>query len=227
MNVQDVFNRVRRTFGDEAGVQITDADLLRWINDAQLQISIDNESLLEATGTTDIESGVAEYALPDNMNILRSLAYKGFRLKVLSFQEFNEYIDGFDAPDATNPYGIGVPQVFMVYANTITLFPTPNETTAAGLKVYYSKHPDSIGTLADALTVPDRYHNAVVDYCLQQSYELDEDMQKADRKQLQFNESVTRMRGQEKWTSQEYYPSITTLPEDETYGSHGMLGGMP
>ena len=51
LNIQDVANRVKRTFGDESGVQVTDDDIIRWVNDAQLEISRQNEDLLEAVGT--------------------------------------------------------------------------------------------------------------------------------------------------------------------------------
>lgn len=216
MNVQDVVNRVKRTFGDEAGVQITDQDLFRWINDAQLQISIENNGLIEATATSDIVLGQADYDLPPNTNVLRSLMYKGFRLKSLSFAEFNEYLDGFKATD--NIYGNGVSEVFMVWDEKITLFPTPNENITGGLKVYYSKHPDSVANLADDLTVPLKYHNAIVDYCLEQAYQLDEDTEKLAISKGKFDQTIMRLNDQEKWTSQEYYPRITTLPEDQDYG---------
>lgn len=213
MNVQDVANRVRRTFGDEAGIQVTDADIFRWVNDAQLQISTDNESVLEAIGTSDIVSGQSEYALPTDMNILRSLQYKGFRLRPLSLAQFNEYIDGYSSTNKVS----GVPEVFMVYANVATLYPTPNENVTAGLKIFFSKHPTLISTLADALTVPSRYHNAVVEYCLQQAYEMDESFDAAAYKRGKFDETVRKVTDQEKWTSQEYYPTITTLPEDDNF----------
>ena len=38
MIVSDVMLRVRRTFGDEAAVQVTDDDLIRCVNYAQVEI---------------------------------------------------------------------------------------------------------------------------------------------------------------------------------------------
>jgi hypothetical protein len=217
LNVQDVANRVRRTFGDEGGVQIQDADILRWVNDAQLQISSDNEELLETVATSDIVLGQADYTTPTNMNVLRSLMYNNFRLRGLSFAQFNEYIDGFKATTSQGGYGNGTPEVYMVYGGTITLFPTPNQNITAGLRIYYSKHPASVGTLADGLGVPDRYHNAVVQFCLQQAYELDENADMAVLKGQQFAGQVQKLKDQEKVSTTEYYPTITTMPEDATY----------
>lgn len=225
MNVQDVANRVRRTFGDDAGVQVTDEDILRWINDAQLQISVDNEELLETTGTADIIAGQADYASPPNLNTLRSLMYNNFRLRGLSFNEFNEYIDGFKAPVSQGGYGNAKPEVFMVYGGTITLFPTPDQSITAGLRIYYSRHPDSVGNFADGLGVPDRYHNSVVEYCMKMAYEMDENFDAAAYKKGEFASQVQKLKGQEKWTNQEYYPKITVLPEDDLYLDGGMMNG--
>src|SRR5206468_189423 len=160
--------------GDEGAVQVTDADIIRWINAAQLQISIDNEELLETVGTADIVTGQADYTTPSDMNVLRSCMYNNFRLRSLSFSEFNEYLDGFKATASQGGYGNSNPEVFMVYGGTITLFPTPNQSITGGLRIYYSKHPATVSTLADTLSVPQRYHNSVFEYCMKISYEMDE-----------------------------------------------------
>lgn len=217
MNVQDVANRVKRTFGDDAGIQVVDDDIFRWINDAQLKISLENEELLEAVVNTSIVQNQADYSVPTDMNTLRSLMYDNFRLKGLSFQDFNEYVDGFKVPIGQSVFGAGRPEVFMVYSNIITLFPTPNQSIVDGLRVYYSRYAASVGNLADALTVPDRYHTSVVDYCLQQAYEMDENTEMVGFKKGQFDETVQKLKGQEKWTSREFYPTITTLPEDAEF----------
>ena len=224
MNVEDVANRVRRTFGDDAGVQITDADIFRWVNDAQLQISIDNEELLETVATADIIAGQADYSVPPNMNVLRSCMYNNFKIKGLSFADFNEYLDGFKASTSQGGYGEGKPEVFMVYGGTITLFPTPNQSITSGLRIYYSRHPESVANFADNLTVPDRYHNSVVEFCLQRAYEMDENPDMAAYKKSEYSAQIQKLKDQEKWTSSEYYPRITILPQDDTYLDGGLYG---
>lgn len=223
MNVAQIASRVKRSFGDEAGIQITDDDIIGWINEAQEQIANDNQSLLEATGVADIVAGQADYTPPIDMAILRSLQYNGIHLNRMSFNQFNEYLDGFRK---TNPaiYGNGIPDNYMVWNNVITLFPTPQESISSGLVIYYIKHPTIISTFADSLTVPVQYHKAIVDYCLTQAYELDEDAQKANMKKSDYNDNVMKLNNRNE-ESEEYYPTITTLPEDENFGSWGFWGG--
>lgn len=225
MNVQDVVTRVKRTFGDEAGVQVTDADIIRWVNDAQEKIVLENEGLMEAKASADTIQGQAEYDMPADVSVLRSLKYRGYRLKSMSMAEFDEYIDGWEASENVSPYGPGIPEVFTVWEGKIILFPKPNENLTGGLTVYYIKHPQSVGNLADALTVPLQYHNAVVKYCLKEAYELDEDYQKAQTVKADFDNDVMKLNDRNKWIAQEYYPRITTLPEDENYGNYGYWGG--
>jgi hypothetical protein len=216
LNVQDVVTRVKRTFGDEAGVQISDDDIIRWINDAQEQIVLDNEGLMETTATANSVVSQAEYDVPADMSVFRSLRFKGYRLKPMSMTEFDSYIDGFSA--STPIYGPGIPEVFTIWNNKIIVFPTPNESVTGGFTILYIKHPASVGTLADGLTVPLQYHNSVVTYCLKQAYELDEDYQKAELKKAEFNENTMKLNDRNKWITQEVYPRITVLPEDAEYG---------
>lgn len=221
--MQEVVTRVKRQFGDEAGVQINDQDIIRWINDAQEEIARTNEGLMETTGSADTVANQAEYDMPADFSVLRSLKYNGYRLKPLSLAEFNEYIDGYAS--SSSPYGAGIPEVFTVWENKITLFPKPNESVTDGITIFYIKHPTAVVNLADALSLPLKYHNTIVTFCLQQAYELDEDFQKAQLKEGKFNKDLMQLNDNNKWISQEYYPRITTLPEDENYGNYGYWGG--
>jgi hypothetical protein len=159
------------------------------------------------------------------MNVLRSLMYNNFKLRSLSFNEFNEYIDGFKATVQQGGYGNATSEVFMVYGGVATLFPTPNQNITGGLRIYYSRHPASVGTLADGLSVPDRYHPTVVEYCLRMAYEMDENTEMSVLKGNQYSAQIQKLKAQEQWTAREYYPTITTLPEDDLYMDGGMLNG--
>lgn len=212
--VESVVFRVQRTFGDEAGVQVNITDVIRWVNDAQKQITIENEGLMETTSTANSVLNQDTYSYPTDLSVLRSIKYKGFRLKFMSFQEFDEYLDGFSAAAATNVYGNGVPEVYTIWNNNIIVFPKPNENVTNGFTIYYIRYPATLTTIADNLDVPDHYFNAIVDYCLAQAYELDEDLEKKAAKNSEFTDAVMKLNERNKRV-QEYYPRITTLPEDQ------------
>ena len=60
--VGDVYNVVKRIFGDESGVQLTNDDIVRWINEAQVDISKQNQ-VLQTTATVAVTANTATYAL--------------------------------------------------------------------------------------------------------------------------------------------------------------------
>jgi hypothetical protein len=224
MNVNDIITRVQRVFGDESGVQITPADIIRWINDGQEEIVIANEGLMETTGFADVVQGQTQYSTPTDMSVLRSIQYNGYAMKRMNLTEFDLYLDGYNA--TPSPYGQGISSIYTLWQNTITLFPTPNLNISQGLRILYIQHCAQVATTADPLSVPVQYHKALVDFCLQQAYELDEDIQKRTSKKQDFDEKMLKLNDRNKWLSQEMYPTITTLPQDEDYGgNYGWWGG--
>jgi hypothetical protein len=218
VNVQDIINRVQRTFGDEGSAQISSIDIIRWINDAQVDIVKDNENLLQANGTADIVVSTGTYTLPSDIYRLAGLQYQGFKLKSLTRNEFDEYVNGYASPANLNPYGPGTPEYFTIWNNIIKLFPIPDTSITGGLIIYYTKRPSAITTTADALSIPAEYHNAIVNYCLSQAYELDENYDAADRQSNKFSNTTMKLNDANTWSTRDVYPSITVNPEDETFG---------
>ena len=220
MNVQDIITRVQRVFGDESGVQITNNDIISWINDAQEEICAANESMMEAIAQTNVVANQSVYDYPADLSMFRSMKYNGNRLKQLSFNEFNEYLDGY----SNNIMGPGLPNIMMVYKNQITVFPTPAQSMTNGFTIYYMRHPAQVATVADTPDVPVQYHKAIVDFCLKQAYELDEDTTKQQVKAADFQSKMMQQNERNK-RNEEYYGRITTLPEDEAFGTFGYFGG--
>ncbi len=218
MNVNQISDRIKRQFGDESGVQVTDADILRWINDGQRQIVMQNETLLEKTSTADSVANQQSYTLPVDLLILKGIQYKGsnetqyFPLKGYSLSEFNEAIRGWDEATVQST---GTPFCYTVYSNEIKLFPIPNASITAALKIYYNRIPTDVTLGTDAPDLPFLYHEMIVNYCLQQAYEMDEDWDASNNKAGQLSDGLAILRGREDWKNQEHYPMITILDGDD------------
>lgn len=208
--VQDVMTEVKRTFGDEAAVQVTDDDILRWVNSAQREILVQNR-ILKAIGSTDITAGVAQYDLSGlNVVSIQSIHYLNRKLEFKTFQEAEEYIVSAD-PDSTST---GDPVLWYEWAGQISLYPVPSSDAVAGLKVFYIKEPDALTTSTDRLSVPDAYYENIVQYCMAKAYELDEDNENSNFKLGQFNERLNLLAEQDNQPSQNTYPRITIYEED-------------
>jgi hypothetical protein len=217
MIVSDIILRVRRTFGDESAVQIQDADILRWINDGQIEIVKNNDQALQKTTLQNIVNGTSTYTLPADLLILRSLRYKlpdmlGFSaLKFKNMQEFDDSIDGWDGA----AYGNGYPIFFTVYEGKVVLFPTPNQDMASGLKILYNQQPVDVVLTTDTLALPKIYHNTIFKYCMWQASQLDEDMDPAKMYLAQFSDDLTILQNNEVQDPTDKYATITVLEYDQ------------
>lgn len=217
MIVSDVITRVRRTFGDEAAVQVTDEDIIRWLNDGQIEIVKHNDGALQKTGFLNLVADQSQYALPADLFILRSLRYKfsdmlSFSiLRYKNMQEFDDSIDGWDG----NAYTSGNPQFFTRYEGNVILFPIPNQSMASGLKVLYNQQPTTLTSTSDALALPLIYHNTLTTYCLWQASLLDEDHEPALMYRSEFQSDMGMLRTREVSDPVATYPTITVLEYDQ------------
>ena len=207
--VQNVVSDIRRTFGDEASVQLTDDDILRWVNTAQREILISNR-ILKSIGTTDVVSGQTEYSLdPLKIVTIQSIHFKGQKLEWKSFQEAEEYIMSMD-PQKT---AVADPSIWYEWGGVINLYPVPQDNVTGGLKVYYIAEP-SVAVIDGPLVVPDAYYETVLQFVLAKAYELDEDAETSQFKLGQFADRLATLSEQENTPEIDTYPRITILAED-------------
>ena len=61
--VPEVITAVERQFGDEAGVQLIESDIIRWINDAQ-DVIVAKNKVLKAKSTSPSVANQAAYTFP-------------------------------------------------------------------------------------------------------------------------------------------------------------------
>lgn len=219
MNLGEIRTAVQRTFGDESGVQITNEDVTRWVNDAQMNIVLENESLLQATAFASTVVGQQAYSLPVDLLILRGISFKGnadsayYKLLGMDRQKFDEYIEGWDSSTLTT----GNPLAYFVWNGSVEVFPVPTEVTTNGFKIWYNQKPTPVVNDVDIPSIPEIYHRAIVDMCLQSAYEMDEDWDAVGNKSQQVNASVKLLRGREDWKVEESYPVITVRMEDSGF----------
>jgi hypothetical protein len=211
MLVSDVVTRVLRQFGDEASVQIEEADIIRYINDGIREIVTRND-IGQTTGTINSVVDEDEYNVPADLMSMRTLYYDNERLKFLSKAEFDEYIIAQDP----NQIQRGTPFIWTKWASQFILYPKPDSIKV--VKLQYLRKPTEVTASGDTLPVASEYYNRVIEYCLQQAYQTDEDWDAATQMNAQFSDGLTRLTQQETFAdSNQYYPVVTVLPEDSGY----------
>lgn len=207
--VQNVLDRVKRQFGDESGAQLTDSDIIAFINSGQNEINRRNR-LIKGTAVTPTVIGTRLYNFPTpNILEIQALHYNGVPLEYRSFNEAQEYIIK-DDPLFTKS---GTPFMWWEWGTDLYLYYTPD--AIGDLTLYYVGFPTDVTAAGDTLGIPDSYYDALISYVLQQAYELDDDWTGSAQKAGQVNDSLNSLAQDEGSYQRGTYQTITIVDEGD------------
>lgn len=209
MKLSEIVTRVQRQFGDDVEAQITTEDIVRWVNDACLEIVTQN-STNEGyhLGTTPVEEGKRTYALPADLLKVRSIRVNGIKLRPSTYEQVNEIDADFEST-------VGNPSHYWVFGGELNLYPVPSNNLG-NLTVMYVKTPDKLTdvTLDTEPDVPKQYHPRIVEYCIAQAAELDDNLGHYQLKMGQFRENVLQLsQNGEQPEGDSVYPSVTYIDD--------------
>lgn len=213
MKLKDIIKHIQRQFGDETQSQITKEDIVRWTNHACLEIVSANATAQGLSGTTPVEVGKRVYDLPPDLVLLRSVRCNGIKLRGETYEQLCEL-------DTDIENTSGTPTHFWVYGGKLNLYPIPNESLG-NLNILYVKTPDilTVDMLEREPDVPIQYHPRILEYCIAQAAELDDDMGQYQMKMNEFKENISNLNKNSEQPEQDsFYPSITYVSEYESYG---------
>jgi len=205
MLVSDIISRVRNIAGDVEAIQFTDDTLFQWINDGMREAASDN-NLLQITATVATTPGTVEYSLPVDILKLHSIQYDDTEVPLITLDEAQSrgYINSDE----------GFPIAAWVWAGKIRLSPIPN--TSKNLKVSYSRSPVEVTAADNTPELPVMYHMRLVDYCLAQVAQQDDDLTRYQVKMEEFRSGVHNLKDQPEWENN-LYPMISVSEGDSYY----------
>lgn len=197
---------VKRRFGDESGVQLEDADILRWANDGQQQIVTENK-VLRSKATSPLVAGTYDYDFPSiDIHAITSIHVNGSPIRNLPFEDAEQTIMASD-PDRTQA---GTPAFWFLWDDTFTLWPTPDANGT--ITLYFTRPATALtGNPSDLLDVSDKYYSALVNYVLQQAYEMDEDWQASQAKEAQFKTALAEQREEDFLAADTFYSVVNEV----------------
>jgi hypothetical protein len=208
---QNIADAVKRQFGDESGVQITDTDIFRWINQGQLDICR-RQRLLKGIKLANVVAGTSDYTIPDDVLFVQEIVINGQSVAYRSYEEASAYILENDPLKSST----GMPDIWYEWAGIYTFWPVPDLSVAGinNLKLLYVKAPTDVTALANPLSIPDTYYNLLLEYVTAQAHEMDEDWTAAQIKGQQYETGIMRDSEDGDRVYQGTYQRITVLPED-------------
>ena len=205
----EVLDHVKRQFGDESGVQITNDDILRWINNAEEELNRRLE-FLKATATSNLVAGQAEYDFPSSVYKVVSIRINGYPIERKSYEDAEEYILQDDpelSQTATTPY------MWYEWAGKFHVYPVPSAGGTNNIEFRYVKYCTKLTSTTDSLNTPDPLYQRLLEHVLSSAYELDQDWNAAQVKASQFGQNVDSQQEQDT-VRPRTYQTITVLPED-------------
>jgi hypothetical protein len=207
-----LFSEISRVFGDESGVQLSQSDVARWGSAAQMEIVSSNKAL-KAKSTTPSVAGQAAYTFPGfNIQQIEALHYNNVLIQNVPFASAEEVIISADP----NYVQQGTPQIWYEWDGEFTLWPAPDSVGV--ITLYYTEYPtDLTGDVAQLLSVPDKFYNAVVDYVLSKAYEMDEDYQSSQMAEQRFRAALESQMEDERLAQNMTYPIIQDVVSRSYY----------
>lgn len=207
--VSDVASYVKRQFGDESGVQITDDDIIRWVNSAQAEIANTN-NVLKGKADLTLTAGSYQYPLGQSMSLesINSIHVDGTKLKYFNFNDYEKYLSDED-PEHTAQ---GRVSHWTEWGGSLIVYPIPDADYL--MEVYFVALPTIVSNVGDTLSLPDRYFSRVVDFVMAQAFELDENFTAHAAKMDYMDSKLVSMSQDENKGSVDTYPTITVRIED-------------
>lgn len=205
MNLGEIITRVQRQFGDDSGAQITQADIIRWSNDAQVEIVRQTECL-QIHAETDSIADDGSYDVPTDFIRLRRVTYEGIPLHRTNLEDLDGSTRGAIAE--------GTPTKYYLWGEKLFLHPVPTSSGSGVLDIYYLKRPDTLVASNDVPEIPVHLHEDIVRYCLARAKELDEEDGKAQEVMSDFSLRMMQAREEQFSNEQDSYTAVRALPGD-------------
>lgn len=217
--VSDLIDDVRGKFGDSGSVQISDQQMIQWLNLAAHELATQT-SWLQNTAQTTLISGQTAYQMADvfadvQVRSISQVYVDGKFVPILPWSDYSKRAATSDLPDVD---GSTAPYMAALYGDTINIFPAPGSSVANGLVVYFDAFPAKVTTLTDPCPVPDRLFQAADDMVFAQALELDENF---DASKLKLGHSQDRVKMQfarEAENPDDFYAAMN----DTTYQDYGV-----
>lgn len=208
MNLGEIKTRVQRQFGDESGAQITEADIVRWANDGQLDI-VRKVEILNQHSETNVEVSDGSYSLPTSFMFMARVTYNGRVLPQVRMRDLDLGSDSTDLADT------GDPQSYYTWGNSIFLYPAPNTGGTNNLDLWYVCRPVELVEDSDIPDIPIHMHEDLVRYCLARAKELDDDLDGAERIMGDYETRVGQAVYESTAQPVDSFPAVRCLAGDE------------
>lgn len=166
-SVANALTKIKRQFGDEFGVVITDSDIFGWMFEAELDI-------IRSTGCNDTRISIATSAFPFEVPVsvnFKRLSVNGRALQYTTKDELD--LLGLSTTTA------GGGKYWYREGTTVCLW--PKESSSTIVEILYNKTPVLINDIPagpiNDFVVPEVYYEDIVNWCIGRAHNKNNNLQ--------------------------------------------------
>lgn len=199
MLVSEITTAVQRIYGDESFTVLEQADIIRWINDGQLDI-VRKTGCLITEVTANTAASTTSYTLPTNFLFAKQVMLN--YVPLIEFDlESNQFQSTSLAANAlpTNAYMISEGNIYFPYNQVLSVVP---------YRMWYVKRPTTVTVVGDTPEIPVQFHEDLVRFCLARAEEMNGDFDAADRFAGDYNGRVLQARADTFMKSSNSFPAV-------------------
>jgi len=179
-----VLSRVRNQLVEDTADFWTDAELYRYMSDAESEVNNMAECYRLSTAAASVTS-TSGYTIPADCVSMVRVTWDGVPLKLADQRS----IDALGMPGYGGTVQTGSPTHYYQYGtDMVYLWPTP--MSAKTIRYYYTAEPADITTASTSFSIPQQFQNVIQDYVLYRCFTKDQDSGKAEWHKREFMQGV-------------------------------------
>ena len=177
----NIISRVQDTLQDTTSVRWPEAELLRYINDAQREVvnlrpdasaTTSNVQLVTGTKQTLPTTGLRLIKVTRNMSAASGSATGGRAVRIVDIDILNTQEPDWNDPTVTGDaaHGTTVKHYIFDQDDPRSFYVYPGVSGNAFVEIVFSKSPTDLSSTSSTIDIDDTFGNAIVDYVLFRSY---------------------------------------------------------
>lgn len=186
MNVTSMTSRVRSTIRDTGAAYISDAEILEWLNEANLEIAARLRLLVEDDTEGDLTETDNYITLPANFLELIELRLGTDDVDMVSDPVWFSWSDAGDTPERS---------LGRITQSRLYVYPTPSTWDYT---IRYYRKPAALSAGADVPEIPERLHVSLVNYARAHALLAMGESSSAETYLLLFDDALPKRRGDDR-----------------------------
>lgn len=205
MQAQTILTDVRRALLETSAQFWSDAELLRYLNRAELDY-VNKTRLLEDTATLSLTQGRLDYPLPSNWLSAKAVffkvenedgTYRWKRLYPTNIEKNAQMAPNFMNTTTDNQ---GAPTRYWIWGRSLWLDRAPDATSDTTLLLFFKSKPIALTSATEQINLDDSLSEALTAYILDKAWSKEHEADRADEQKIIYDRYVAEGR---KWAKKQ------------------------